>query len=387
MNGLRVASLMAATMHDRAGRRGLFGIYANAFMPGLAKTDDKTFVGAFQAVDRAIINPVFLGIGFLGALLLHRAGRRCCSLKEKALPWIAVAFVLYLITMIITVAVNVPLNDALKAAGDPNTIDVTAVRAAFDESPLAHLQPASASSSALVAFGLLGLGPVPHRQVRRPAVGKRHVEVRNPGLIALLAERETRRRRPYYVSLTTGPDRMRAWHLFKLRRPSSFPRSRSCGSASPSAGGCDSPRTATSSGRSSAPYGAPSSRWRSRTASARTRRSRTPVPRRPAPPPRRSTWRSRSHRSGTPSRSGSAWTRRCRRGWTSSRWSSPGRVRWPTGWRPVSGGSRCPAWMPAEADRGGRGVPRPGPKSGRAHDQTGTSLVRLSGRRSPTHRR
>jgi uncharacterized membrane protein len=55
------------------------------------------------------------------------------QLKEKALPWIAAAFVLYLITMIITIAVNVPLNDAIKAAGDPDTIDVTAVRAAFDE--------------------------------------------------------------------------------------------------------------------------------------------------------------------------------------------------------------------------------------------------------------
>ena len=132
MNGLRVASLMAATMTTGLVA-GVFGIYANAFMPGLAKTDDKTFVGAFQAVDRAIINPVFLGIGFLGALVFTLVAG-LLHLKEKALPWIAVAFVLYLITVIITVAVNVPMNDAIKAAGDPNTIDVAAVRAAFDES-------------------------------------------------------------------------------------------------------------------------------------------------------------------------------------------------------------------------------------------------------------
>ena len=132
MNGLRVASLMAATMTTGLVA-GVFGIYANAFMPGLAKTDDKTFVGAFQAVDRAIINPVFLGIGFLGALVFTLLAG-LLHLKEKALPWIAVAFVLYLITVIITVSVNVPMNDAIKAAGDPNTIDVAAVRAAFDES-------------------------------------------------------------------------------------------------------------------------------------------------------------------------------------------------------------------------------------------------------------
>ncbi|MFI5709051.1 DUF1772 domain-containing protein [Kribbella sp. NPDC051620] len=132
MNGLRVGSLLVAMMLTGLVA-GVFGSYANAFMPGLAKTDDKTFVGAFQAVDRAIINPVFLGAGFFGALFFTLLAG-IVNLKEKALPWIAVAFVLYLVVVIITVSVNVPLNDAIKAAGDPNTIDVTAVRAAFDES-------------------------------------------------------------------------------------------------------------------------------------------------------------------------------------------------------------------------------------------------------------
>ena len=40
---------------------------------------------------------------------------------------------LHLVVVIITVAVNVPLNDAIKAAGDPATIDVAAVREAFSE--------------------------------------------------------------------------------------------------------------------------------------------------------------------------------------------------------------------------------------------------------------
>jgi uncharacterized membrane protein len=131
MNALRVVCLIAATMTTGLVT-GVYFSYGNAFMPGLAKTDDKTFVGSFQAVDRAIINPVFLGLGFVGALVLTLLAG-LLQLKEKALPWIAAAFVLYLITMIITIAVNVPLNDAIKAAGDPDTIDVTAVRAAFDE--------------------------------------------------------------------------------------------------------------------------------------------------------------------------------------------------------------------------------------------------------------
>ncbi len=48
---------------------GVFGRYAHTIMPGLGKTDDRTFVGAFQSLDKAIINPWFIGGGFLGALV------------------------------------------------------------------------------------------------------------------------------------------------------------------------------------------------------------------------------------------------------------------------------------------------------------------------------
>ena len=150
MNGLRVASLLAATMATGL-MAGIYGIYSNAFMPGLAKTDDKTFVGAFQAVDRAILNPLFLLLGFLGALVFTLLA----GLLSKALPWIAVAFALYLVTVIVTIAVNVPMNDALKAAGDPNTIDVAAARAAFDESRWQAYNLVRVVLST-VAFGLLG---------------------------------------------------------------------------------------------------------------------------------------------------------------------------------------------------------------------------------------
>ncbi|GAB2663217.1 anthrone oxygenase family protein [Kribbella swartbergensis] len=131
MDGLRVAVLILATM-TTGMMAGVYAIYANAFMPGLAKADDRTFVGAFQAVDRAIVNPLFLGLGFLGSLVFTLAAG-LLSLQEDALPWITAAFLLNLVTVVITIAVNVPLNDALKAAGDPATIDVAQARAAFDE--------------------------------------------------------------------------------------------------------------------------------------------------------------------------------------------------------------------------------------------------------------
>jgi uncharacterized membrane protein len=112
---------------------GAFALYAHTVMPGLKTTDNRTFVGAFQALDRAIINPWFMLGGFVGALGFAIAAV-ATNLHKPALPWIVAALVLYLVAFIITIAVNVPLNDALKAAGDPDRIkDLAHVREQFHE--------------------------------------------------------------------------------------------------------------------------------------------------------------------------------------------------------------------------------------------------------------
>ncbi|GIH08705.1 membrane protein [Rhizocola hellebori] len=113
---------------------GIFMLYSHTVMPGLGRTDDKTFVAGFQAMDRAILNPLFLST-FVGALVFTglAAALSFGSASRSMLPWLVVAFLLYLAIVIITGRINVPLNDALKAAGDPNTIDVTAAREHFNE--------------------------------------------------------------------------------------------------------------------------------------------------------------------------------------------------------------------------------------------------------------
>lgn len=114
---------------------GVFGLYSHTVMPGLRRTDDRTFVGAFQALDRAIINPWFMLGGFLGALVFT-AGSVLLLFGpgSPALSWTIAALVLYLAVFVITVAVNVPMNNAIKAAGDPDQIpDLAGVRARFDE--------------------------------------------------------------------------------------------------------------------------------------------------------------------------------------------------------------------------------------------------------------
>ncbi len=132
MTEFRAISLLAATL-TMGFVAGAFALYAHTVMPGLKKSDDRTFVAAFQSLDRAIINPWFMAGGFLGALVFTIAAA-VAHLGQDALPWIVAALVLYAIAFVITIAVNVPLNDALKAAGDPDRIsDLGAVRERFDE--------------------------------------------------------------------------------------------------------------------------------------------------------------------------------------------------------------------------------------------------------------
>ena len=57
----------------------------------------------------------------LGALVFTAAAGSF-NIGEDVLPWIVAAFVLYAVTFVITVAINVPLNDEIKMAGDPDRI-------------------------------------------------------------------------------------------------------------------------------------------------------------------------------------------------------------------------------------------------------------------------
>ena len=125
---LQGAALVAATM-SMGLMAGVFGVYAHAIMPGLRRTDDRTFVSAFQAIDRAIINPLFM-VWFFGALAFAGAAAALLGGERAVLPWIAAAFLLYLAVVVITMAVHVPLNNAIKAASGP---DLALVRERFDE--------------------------------------------------------------------------------------------------------------------------------------------------------------------------------------------------------------------------------------------------------------
>jgi uncharacterized membrane protein len=109
---------------------GTYFTWSTGVMPGLARVDDRTFVSAMQQMNTAIVNPVFIAT-FLGAPAL--AGAAAVVAGPQARPWAVAATVLAVGTLVITFAGNIPLNNALEAAGPVDKIkDLAAVRADFE---------------------------------------------------------------------------------------------------------------------------------------------------------------------------------------------------------------------------------------------------------------
>jgi uncharacterized membrane protein len=133
MDVVRTGALLAAALTTGL-MAGVFFAFTTSVMPGLGRTDDRTFVEAMQRINVAILNPWFL-VGFVGAMVftvlaaaLHVPGE-----ARAVLPWAIAAVVLYGATFVITGRINVPLNETLVRAGDPGGIpDLAALRQAFE---------------------------------------------------------------------------------------------------------------------------------------------------------------------------------------------------------------------------------------------------------------
>jgi uncharacterized membrane protein len=114
---------------------GILALYSHTIMPGLKKADDGTFVKSFQAIDRQIINPIFMVQFFAPVALLGFAAFYAGRHQLIEAKYIYIALACYLAAVIITMAVNVPLNDGIKKAADVSGQESLAnVRAQFNES-------------------------------------------------------------------------------------------------------------------------------------------------------------------------------------------------------------------------------------------------------------
>jgi uncharacterized membrane protein len=103
---------------------GLYFFSAIAVMPALTAADDRTLVDAMQQMIDKIENPAFF-LAFLGAPALATAAlvQARSSGQAKIAGWIVAALALYTVMVVITFAVNIPLNDDLEQAGDPARIE------------------------------------------------------------------------------------------------------------------------------------------------------------------------------------------------------------------------------------------------------------------------
>jgi uncharacterized membrane protein len=142
---------------------GLFAAFAYSVMPGLARSSDRTFVETMQNINKAILNPVFM-LPFMAAipLLALAAALAWRGHGRPALPWIIAALVLYLLAFMVTSGLNVPLNDQLAKAGNPDHIkNLAAAREDFEHSwvawntvrALLHTASFGCLLWALVVFG------------------------------------------------------------------------------------------------------------------------------------------------------------------------------------------------------------------------------------------
>ncbi len=109
---------------------GLVYAFSIGVMPGLTAADDRTLVDAMQQMaDNPAFPLTFLGAGALAAVALFRA-RRCGSADTAR--WIIAGLALYMVTVVVTFAVHIPLNEDIKQAGDPDRIEnLAAVRDDF----------------------------------------------------------------------------------------------------------------------------------------------------------------------------------------------------------------------------------------------------------------
>lgn len=114
---------------------GLFYAYSCSVNPGLARLADTEYLAAMQSINRAILNPAFLGV-FMGALLLLPVSAYFQYTPVPSLRfWVLVAAaVVYAVGLFgVTMFGNVPLNNMLDsfAIEQASMADITAMRQAF----------------------------------------------------------------------------------------------------------------------------------------------------------------------------------------------------------------------------------------------------------------
>ena len=128
--------LLVFTATTTALMAGLFYAWSVSVTPGLAHVTDWEYIAAMQAMNRAILNPVFFA-AFMGTLFLLPVSTYMHYAQPlSARFWFLLsATVVYAVGVFgVTIVGNVPLNNALDAfpLATASDADVTARRLSFE---------------------------------------------------------------------------------------------------------------------------------------------------------------------------------------------------------------------------------------------------------------
>ena len=102
---------------------GVFYAFSTFVMPALARLPSAQGIAAMQSINRLAVTPAFMTALFGTALAC--AGLAAWALAgwgQRPAPWVLAGCALYLVgAIVVTIAANVPLNDALAATRPDGT--------------------------------------------------------------------------------------------------------------------------------------------------------------------------------------------------------------------------------------------------------------------------
>jgi uncharacterized membrane protein len=95
---------------------GIFFTWSNAVKPGIGTLDDMTYMKAFQAMNRLILNPLFYLVFILPVLSIAISTYMSFgSTKEYVFELLLTATLIYCLgVFLVTIAGNIPLNELLE---------------------------------------------------------------------------------------------------------------------------------------------------------------------------------------------------------------------------------------------------------------------------------
>jgi uncharacterized membrane protein len=107
---------------------GVFFAFSSFIMKGLARLVPSAGIAAMQSINITVINPVFMAV-FVGTAIIGVVLAVVSFLmwREVGGPWLLAGSLLYVLgSFVVTLAFNVPLNDAV-AAVDPASAEGAAL--------------------------------------------------------------------------------------------------------------------------------------------------------------------------------------------------------------------------------------------------------------------